>query len=53
MSVTPTSQDQPAASIRWEPCSQPSVDDTGVCAACGWPVDDHGDDRVPWAARAA
>jgi hypothetical protein len=32
-----------AAPVRWEPCASVSaLDETGVCAGCGWPEDDHG-----------
>ena len=34
-----------APTVRWEPCSgfhdDPAVDPVGVCAGCGWPLDDH------------
>ena len=35
--------DEPAAPVRWEPCGElrPDVDGP-VCAACGWPLEDHG-----------
>jgi hypothetical protein len=43
-----------ADSVRWEPCSEPTVDDGGsLCGACGWTVDDHDLDRPVVAARAA
>ena len=43
-----------AESVRWEPCPEPSADDgDSLCAACGWPVDDHEVDRPGITARAA
>jgi hypothetical protein len=49
------SDDETAGPMRWEPCAQAHLDDVaGVCADCGWPIDDHRDeDRAGWAARAA
>ena len=45
---------EPADSVRWEPCPEPTLDDGGsLCSACGWPVDDHDADRPVGAARAA
>jgi hypothetical protein len=45
---------EPAASVRWEPCMEPSLDDgASLCSGCGWPVDDHDADRPVVAARAA
>ena len=45
---------EPADSVRWEPCPEPSVDDGGsLCSACGWPVDDHDVDQPVVTARAA
>jgi len=45
--------DEPAAPVRWEPCGElrPDVDGP-VCAACGWPLEDHPPAAVA-AARAA
>ncbi len=36
-----TAPPEPAEPVRWEPCPEPHADDTGLCAACGWPADDH------------
>ncbi len=45
---------EPANSVRWEPCPEPSVDEAGsLCSACGWPVEDHEADRPVITARAA
>jgi hypothetical protein len=45
---------EPADSVRWEPCLEPTGDDGGsLCSACGWPVDDHDLDRSIVPARAA
>jgi hypothetical protein len=43
---------EPAEPVRWEPCWEPHADDAGLCAACGWPVDDHRAETTP-ARRAA
>jgi len=34
--------DEAAAPVRWEPCAELHPDEHGpVCAACGWPLEDH------------
>ena len=33
-----------APAVRWEPCDEfhdDARDPSGVCAGCGWPLDDH------------
>lgn len=28
--------------LRWEPCVEAhAADELGLCAGCGWPIDDH------------
>ena len=45
--------DEPAGPVRWEPCGElPPAEDGPVCAACGWPLEDHPAAEVA-AARAA
>lgn len=43
MDVTTLSLDpEPLASVRWEPCVAGTADgDGGLCAGCGWPLEDH------------
>jgi hypothetical protein len=45
-----TALPEPADPVRWEPCLEPHADDVGLCAACGWPVDDHATALTPRAA---
>ncbi|HEV3449792.1 MAG TPA: hypothetical protein VG869_01180 [Acidimicrobiia bacterium] len=45
---------EPAAPVRWEPCAEPRLGEAvGTCSSCGWPVDDHGAERLAAPPRAA
>jgi hypothetical protein len=46
---------EPASPVRWEPCLSACPDETGtgVCATCGWLVEDHGPDQSLLTPRAA
>ncbi len=43
MDVTTLSSDPEVMPVRWEPCPDVHPDGmaAGLCATCGWPVDDH------------